>query len=74
MQNLAFQLEFAFAAEATPATPRNRPDKPDLCFACGDELFRPDGEVCDWKSRHVFWEIFGMRDVELFSGGGEESL
>jgi hypothetical protein len=69
MQNLAFQLEFTFEAEATPATPRNRPDKADLCFACGDELFRSDGGGCDWKSRHVFWEILGMRNVELLCGG-----
>lgn len=64
MRNLAFQMEFAFAAEATPATPRNRRDKADFCFACGDELLRADGEGCDWKSRHVFWEIAGIRNDE----------
>jgi hypothetical protein len=68
MQNLTSQLEFRFEDEATRATPRNRQDHADICFACGDKLFSPDTESCSWQSWDVYLKILGMREVRLLCG------
>ena len=73
MQNLAYKIEFSNLAE--PARNCGNPNEsPDVCAACGEQLFGADAEACSWQAWGSFWEIMGMSNVELVCGACGEYL
>lgn len=71
MQNLAYKIDVLPEASESP---RSAQDGADVCAACGEQLFGLDAEACSWHAWGAFWEIMGMRNVELLCGACGEYL
>jgi peptide methionine sulfoxide reductase MsrB len=72
MQNLAYKIETAYE---TPVDACHKStDGADVCAACGEPLYDPNGANGAWQTWSTFWEIMGTSNVELVCGGCGEYL
>lgn len=72
MQNLAYKIE---TSEDIPfaSTPQDAHGA-DVCAACGESLYGPNGANGTWQTWSAFWEIMGTSNVELVCGACGEYL